>query len=518
MAFYHRYRPQKLADLSGQDQVVKLLQQAFLSDKLSHAYLFVGPRGSGKTSTARILAKMVNCETSSPAESPCNTCQTCLSITDGSNLDLIEIDAASNRGIEDIRALRETIKLSPAASRKKIYIIDEVHMLSNEAFNALLKTLEEPPSHALFILATTEADKIPQTIQSRSTRVDFHVGTVESLVQMLQKIVDSEKITIEPDALNQIARLSEGSFRDATKLLDQLASTSTEITVDFINQTLRISSFDTLYTTVSQLIQSDTAGALSTVNTLAKQSIPLRDFTVALSEFVRNLLMIKLGTLADSSDFSSEQLSQLQTLAATVSTDQLVRILNSLQNCLEKIKFTAMPQLALEVTIVELTIPIATVQPVQPIVSPVTPKPVETPVQAPTPSPEAPKHTKLSDSIVPADLNLLQDKWTYILETIKPHNFSLEAILRTVKLLKTEHDVVVLEAPYSFHQRIIESPKNRSLLEGLFGDVLSRNTRIQVVIGERPEKSTDIANVDLATDDEILRAAADIFNSDLIES
>jgi DNA polymerase-3 subunit gamma/tau len=202
-AFYLKYRPQSLDDLVGQEIVKKTLLQSFTQNRLSHAYLFAGPRGSGKTSTARILAKMVNCEDKTP---PCNKCEICLSITDGSNLDLIEIDAASNRGIEDIRLLREKIKLSPSFSKKKVYIIDEVHMLTSEAFNALLKTLEEPPSHALFILATTDAQKLPQTILSRVQKLDFKLASKEELSIALKNIVDKEKIQIDEESINLIVK------------------------------------------------------------------------------------------------------------------------------------------------------------------------------------------------------------------------------------------------------------------------------------------------------------------------
>lgn len=520
MAFYHRYRPQSLAELSGQTQVVQQLQQAFLANKLSHAYLFVGPRGSGKTSTARILAKMVNCQqqaADSTTEIPCNICVSCLSITDGSSLDLIEIDAASNRGIEDIRSLRETIKLAPTSSPRKVYIIDEVHMLSNEAFNALLKTLEEPPAHVLFILATTESDKIPQTILSRTTRVDFAPGTLGEITQMLSKIATAENLVIEEAALSRIAKLADGSFRDATKLLDQLAATSTQITLDMVNTTLKVSSFDNLFTITQQLLHSDTQAALASVNQLSSQSISLRDFTVALAEFVRSLLLVSLSSLTPSaSDFTPTEFEQLQQLSKNTSSQELIRILNYLQNCLEKIKTTALPQLALEVAVIQIC--------QSPSSKPSAPPVVISEPDAPAlPTPE-PKLTSKNSSSAPTDavvsqhLTLLQDKWVYILETIRPHNFSLEAIMRTVKLLRTEADLVVLEAPYSFHQRIIESPKNRSLLEALFSDVVARPVKIQVIVGERPDRDTEVANIDLATDDEILRAAAEIFNSDPIES
>ena len=222
MVYYRKYRPQTLDEIIGQEHIKNALKKAHESNRLSHAYLFAGPKGSGKTSTARILAKMINCEVGGP----CNKCSTCLSITDGSNLDLIEIDAASNRGIDDIRELREKIKLAPTSSKKKVYIIDEVHMLTTEAFNALLKTLEEPPSHVLFILATTDPHKIPQTILSRVQRFDFQAAKEEEIIEYLKNVIKIEKLKISDEALNLIAKKSEGSFRDGLKILDQLSNST----------------------------------------------------------------------------------------------------------------------------------------------------------------------------------------------------------------------------------------------------------------------------------------------------
>ena len=260
--FYLKYRPQSLDDLLGQPVVKKIISSAFSENCLSHAYLFAGPRGTGKTSTARILAKMVNC---SEKNAPCNKCSTCVSITDGSNLDLIEIDAASNRGIEDIRSLREKIKLSPSSARKKVYIIDEVHMLTPEAFNALLKTLEEPPSHALFILATTDAQKLPQTILSRVQRLDFKLASAEELSQALQKIVVSEKIDIDEEALQVLVKKAEGSFRDGVKYLDQLSVFGKKITLELLQQSLKSANFEVTLDLIKYLSQKDTTSTLSLI-------------------------------------------------------------------------------------------------------------------------------------------------------------------------------------------------------------------------------------------------------------
>src|SRR3990172_10193106 len=229
--FYLKYRPQKFSDIVGQEHTVKTLLSQLEAGKIGHGYLFAGPRGTGKTSTARIFAKAVNCQkyTKPKFGEPCNKCKSCMAVFTGSHLDLIEIDAASNRLIEDVRDLREKIKLSPVSSRFKVYIIDEAHMLTREAFNALLKTLEEPPKHAIFILATTEPSKLPSTIISRVQRFNFQRAKDEELAMALRKIIKEEGIKIDDEAIFAIAKAADGSFRDAVSFLDQLSASSQKV-------------------------------------------------------------------------------------------------------------------------------------------------------------------------------------------------------------------------------------------------------------------------------------------------
>ena len=236
MVFYRTYRPQKISELDSQSVREGLSSILSGGKGIAHAFLFTGPRGLGKTSAARIVAKIVNCEKRKDTE-PCNKCEQCTSITNGTNLDVLEIDAASNRGIDEIRDLREKIKLAPSSARKKVYIIDEVHMLTTEAFNALLKTLEEPPDHAIFILATTDLYRVPETIQSRCFHIAFRQASEVELVRSLKRIVKGENMKIDDDALVAIAKISDGSFRDASKLLEQAVADSgrkkiTQETVD----------------------------------------------------------------------------------------------------------------------------------------------------------------------------------------------------------------------------------------------------------------------------------------------
>ncbi len=533
LAFYLKYRPQTLSDLIGQESVKKTLLSSFQNNKLSHAYLFVGPRGSGKTSTARILAKMVNCE--KPDSTPCNKCPACISITDGSNMDLIEIDAASNRGIDDIRSLRDKIKLSPTGLKKKVYIIDEVHMLTVEAFNALLKTLEEPPKHALFILATTEAAKIPQTILSRVQRLDFKLATQSEISQALEKIIKEEKIDIEESALKILVRRAEGSFRDGVKLLDQVSSERNKITTKSLEEDLKSTQFDDLLNFIKNFAEHDAAMSLLSVIRQLENGIDIKELMLSLMDTLRSLVFIKngLGEELVKSQFVEDKYQQLVTLSGDFSIPDLVKVLDILQKAIEKLKFTSIPSLPLELAVVEIcslssVIASEAKQPssidnyTQIASSSSTPRNddasrsesqeiTENILKTNEEQPEL--STISSDS---PDILKLKEKWTFVLETIRPFNFSLEALLRSIKVADCTETVVVMEVPYSFHQRILEAPKNRDLLESIFSDILGRIVKVSTILGSRPQRKEDVVNIELAADDEIIRAAAEIFNSDTV--
>lgn len=534
-AFYLKYRPQTLDDLVGQESVKKILKSAYEVNKLSHAYLLVGPRGTGKTSTARILAKMVNCLEEKNV--PCNKCNSCLSITDGSSLDLIEIDAASNRGIEDIRSLREKIKLAPSSSKKKVYIIDEVHMLTQEAFNALLKTLEEPPAHALFILATTEVSKLPQTILSRVQRLDFKLATSGELTEALEKIIKLEKIDIEKEALESLVKKADGSFRDGVKLLDQVASLGGQITKDLLSKNLKDSDFEEIIAVIKNLSLKKSAESLITLQQILEGGLDVKQLSLEIMSMLRNLVLIKNGTGEKlvKGDFTTDKYEQLLKLSDNFSNKDLIKILDSLQKCLERLKFSSIPQLPLELAIVEICESQLSVlsgqlsDKGQPVVSQsveeseneklefrsekadeeVRGKIQNITLQDPTSHIQPP--TSISDS---ADIQKLKEKWTFVLETIRPYNFSLEALLRSTNIAECSETTVIMEVPYSFHQRILEAPKNRDLLEGILSEVLGRSIKVSTVLGTRPQRKEDIANIEVAADDEIIRIASEIFNSE----
>lgn len=493
--FYLKYRPQSLDDLIGQESVKKVLLSHFEKNKLSHAYLFVGPRGTGKTSTARILAKMINCS-SEKNLIPCNKCDACLSITEGSNLDLIEIDAASNRGIEDIRSLKETIKLSPSGKGKKVYIIDEVHMLTPEAFNALLKTLEEPPGHALFILATTDVSKVPTTILSRVQRLDFSLATLATLKLALEKIVKSEKIDIEPEALDFMIKKADGSFRDGIKLLDQFGSLEKKITVKDLLATFKTSRFEDLVELLKDLSVNKAGDSLFKITKILKEGTEVKEIILSLMDLMRDLVFIQndLGSQLVEIKYTLDKYELLKELAGQFISGNLVKNLNILQEALTKLKFASILSLPLELAVIE----ICGEQKAQTIV------PKKQVIGIPQPA----------NILASDDILKLKEKWNFVLETIRQNNFSLEALLRVVNLSECNGNSIIIEVPYSFHQRILEAPKNRDLLESVLSDILGRNMKIMTVLGNRPVRKEDIANVEIAADDEIIRAAAEIFNSE----
>ncbi|MBI2086015.1 DNA polymerase III subunit gamma/tau [Candidatus Daviesbacteria bacterium] len=524
IAFYLKYRPQTLGELVGQEAVRKTLLSSFQNSKLSHAYLFVGPRGTGKTSTARILAKMVNCEgkgESGKGEVPCNQCSICVSITDGSNLDLIEIDAASNRGIEDIRSLRDKIKLAPSSCKKKVYIIDEVHMLTPEAFNALLKTLEEPPSHVLFILATTEVTKIPQTILSRAQKLDFKLATSSELLEALERIVKKEDIDIDQEALKALVKKSDGSFRDGVKLLDQVASIGEKITTSFIEENLKSSQFESILSLIQAFKDKNAAEGLLNISKQLESGVDAKQLILSLMDTFRSLVFIKnnVGEQLVKNGLIEDKYQQLVKISEDLSISDLTESLNALQNALEKLKFASIPSLPLELAVVEIC---------GEQLSHKTIDDGKLKIVIEDSKIEDRKVINLQSSIVKDsssiiydqsssnDIQKLKEKWTFVLETIRPYNFSLEALLRNVIIKDCTSNAVIMEVPYSFHQRILESPKNRDLLESIFSDILGRSIKASTVLGFRPTRKEDIANIEIAQDDEIIRAAAEIFNSDTV--
>lgn len=292
-----KYRPQKFEELIGQNPIAETLANAIKNDKISQAYLFAGPRGVGKTSTARILAKALNCE-KGPTPEPCGKCRNCIEIAEGNSLDVIEIDGASNRGIDEIRDLKEKVNFAPVNSKYKIYIIDEVHMLTEPAFNALLKTLEEPPPHIVFVFATTEPHKIPATVLSRCQRYDFRRISIQEIVEQLKKIAENENVSVNDEALFLIAKSSDGSLRDAQSALDQLIAFSEgEITEAKVRQLFGISELEAHQKFIDSVIKDEVKKGVKIINDIYNAGANLKQFVISIIEFLRNVMLVKLGIM-----------------------------------------------------------------------------------------------------------------------------------------------------------------------------------------------------------------------------
>lgn len=354
IALYRAWRPQSFQDMVGQQHIIQTLQNAIREQRVSHAYLFSGPRGTGKTSAAKVLAKAVNCERG-PGPEPCNECPSCLRITAGNVMDVQEIDAASNRGVEEIRDLRDKVKYAPTEVRRKVYIIDEVHMLTTEAFNALLKTLEEPPPHVMFILATTEPHKLPATIISRCQRFDFRRVALEEQTAHLEAICEKEQITADVNALQYIARLSDGGMRDAVSLLDQISSfTDGNVTYDqVLGMTGGIPS-EQFARLATAILEGDMGLLLELVEQLMHEGKSADKCLENLMYYFRDLLMIKMVPGADQLTERVLNPAEFKDMASAFSRERLFGIVDTLNRYLGEMKYATHPQTLFEVALMKL--------------------------------------------------------------------------------------------------------------------------------------------------------------------
>lgn len=354
IALYRKYRPQTFSEVVGQTAIKQALSNALEQNKIVHAYLFSGPRGTGKTSMAKIFAKTVNCLNKPDAHTACNICSNCVDITSGASMDVMEIDAASNRGIDEIRDLRENVKFSPVSCTYKVYIIDEVHMLTAEAFNALLKTLEEPPKHAIFVLATTEANKIPVTIQSRCQRFDFRKLTLDELTQRIDFVAKDSGIEITPAAQQIIALQADGALRDSLSMLEQANIVQSPITEESLRLMLGSVHKEDLRSILRSLAAKDLPKALLTLNTLFEQGKEARNILQELLDYLRALLISKTYPQSPTL-LATDSPEQLQELAELFSDERLLQIINQLAQPLQELRFSSKPSLNLELAIIKLS-------------------------------------------------------------------------------------------------------------------------------------------------------------------
>ena len=508
-ALYRKWRSQDFAEVVGQEHVTMTLRHALREGRMSHAYLFTGPRGTGKTSTARILAKAINCLAPDPADRPCNVCAICTAITEGRQLDLIEIDAASNRGIDEIRDLREKIGFRPNEARYKVYIIDEVHMLTKEAFNALLKTLEEPPPHALFVLATTEPDRVPETVRSRCQRFDFRRIPTAEIVGHLDSILQTEGCKAEPEALVAIARRATGSMRDAISLLDQLLSYGDDVlTLDRVERVLGLVNAQTIGNLVDKIIAADTAGGLVLLNRLVAEGVELGQLVDQIVAYLRAVLFARAAHTPELLDLPQEVIQTIARQADAFSTAALLGAVREFTDARAALRdqVPGVPQLPIELAFLRSAVGSASSAPMRVESAPdgahasAPPAPASRQPSAPAPeaaptgaSPPAQATRTVEPAIRPSAAlpenelhQAVQASWERFLAAAgKRCGMKVQAALRSVKELDTAGDAIVLHFSHTFARDLVAQAENRAQVEALWEELL--NARVQVrcaLVGE----------------------------------
>ncbi|MFA5104615.1 MAG: DNA polymerase III subunit gamma/tau [Candidatus Margulisiibacteriota bacterium] len=475
ISLYRKYRSQDFDEIIGQDPIVSTLKNAINNSRIAHAYLFTGPRGTGKTSTARIFAKALNCSDRKKAN-PCGKCDQCIKITRGNAINVFEIDAASNRGIDDIRELRDKIAYKPVEGIYKIYIIDEVHMLSPEAFNALLKTLEEPPSDTVFILATTEPQKVPVTISSRCQRFDFGRISAENIVKHLKEISAAEKIKIEDEALDSIARASEGSLRDALSLIDQLSSYCGDtIKLENVTEVLGTSEPQFLFDLGKAVLEGSEKKAVSLVDKAILEGVAVPQLTKDLLWHFRNLLLTKIGS-TEILEIPKNQVEALKADSAKVPLSRLKEIVKKLSSADAEMKWHRSLRMLLEMTLIELCTGTEAVPEVS------VHKTAEKPVAQETGG---------------GLISSIKAGWGEILEKMKsksPFGYVSLHEAEPLELDKNGRLIISFKKGYSFHKSRIEDPKNKVLLEECVSGVAGRNISVSCIMSEvkAPSQKTEI--------------------------
>ncbi|MFH1713292.1 MAG: DNA polymerase III subunit gamma/tau [Candidatus Jacksonbacteria bacterium] len=473
MTLYRKYRPQSFADFVNQKPIKLTIQNQILQNKMAHAYLFTGPRGTGKTTMARLLAKALNCETRKKHQfEPCNKCQNCQEISKGISLDLEEKDAASNRGIDEIRSLRENIRFAPSKSKYKIFIIDEVHMLTAPAFNALLKTLEEPPENTIFILATTEPHKLPETIISRCQRFDFKKIGQEEIVERLCQIVKTEEVDVEEDILANIAMRSEGCVRDGLSMLGQIITIGVNqkdrrITWEEAALVIPRSDRQLIEKLVNQLEQSDARGGIQTISHLMQEGVDLEQFTLDLINFLREKMIHETCNMKH------------ETNEMVMFYSKLIDIFIKRYEDLKRVSF--LPQLPMELGVLEA----CQIQlKIKHTSSAVRRRGGNEKLKIPN---KEKITVKEQEAVIGEHISLeyVRQKWPIVLEQMKKYNHSVPMALSASQLLRLDGDKLVLGFKYPIHyQQVIKSQKNRDCLEGILHDVYGRKIIAEGEIAE----------------------------------
>ena len=528
MALYHRHRPQTFAELVGQDHVCTTLLNELKNNAVSHAYLFSGPRGIGKTSSARLLARAINCLDLQEGE-PDNTCAHCTMILEGKALDVVEIDAASNTGVDNVREnIIENARVAPSQLKWKVFIIDEVHMLSTSAFNALLKTLEEPPSKTLFILATTELHKVPATIISRCERFQLRKISFETMRDRLKDLANKEGVQVDAEVIDAIVKRSEGALRDAESLLGQvLALDESHVTAELAEIVVPRSDISEILGLWEEMLNGQASEAITRIHALSEQGVMLGEFTKDMIEFLRKVLLYVVQQSLkplEYLDVDADTLTSIQKLSENLSSQQIAKMIEVFLKAQEQLKSAMIIQLPLELAIIELTssspapAPVAA-HPSAPAPS-VAPAPVEEVKKKPEeqlvgemkvdsaePISEAVFEKKnIGDSNTPLTLDDVLAKWSELLKELKAQNHALHLTFKVGKVVSFKEKTLTMGYEYQFYQDRLNDAHNHPVIDKVFMNVFNQQILLETVVGSEyapSDHDPNIENVEQPTDAEV---------------